>query len=72
MGTSSAQQAFGDCCALQLTIDQPSGESWRDTKRSAVDASDVAKKVSTLSPSRTLKVSLAPAGGYVAIIEAVK
>lgn len=60
---------------LQLSSILPAGSyrvvSWQDTKRSAVDASDVAKKSFTLSSSRTLKVSLAPAGGYVAIIEQV-
>lgn len=61
---------------LNLSSILPSGSyrvvSWQDTKRSAVDASDVAKKSFNLSSSRTLKVSLAPAGGYVAIIEAAK
>jgi len=43
--------------------------SWQDAKDSDRVASHVDKKASTLPADRKLKVTLAPAGGYVAIIE---
>lgn len=45
--------------------------SWSDSKKTSRDASIAEKKVSTLSKDKKLKIRLAKAGGYVAIIERI-
>ena len=43
--------------------------SWEDTGKSAVKATSIVKRSSQLPDNRQLKVRLAPAGGYVAILD---